>query len=228
VIGTAIIPINTFMIGGLNISLIRTAGFDDANKSDTEILQGISPWLAKSYTPTDELSCIMYRHRITGGKMRNSRILSSEAGNPNNGRGRTAVHSNPEKWDQSLVSSNNIANSLGIHFRCAMSCDWITDPSHEEADLRNDRMRRHFRCPDEDDMNSVSSNGEESLFDYSPLESNTATTVGSSVVQHELTHTKIEHMLTVLKAERGKCLGELRGLDAALETIDQLANWKHP
>jgi hypothetical protein len=30
-------------------------------------------------------------------------------------------------------------------------------------------------------------------------------------------------MLAVLKAERGKCLRELRGLDAALETIGQLA-----
>lgn len=50
--------------------------------------------------------------------------------------------------------------------------------------------------------------------------------MGSSAVQNELTHTNIEHMLQVLKAERGKCLGELRGLDAALETIDQLANGK--
>jgi hypothetical protein len=124
-----------------------------------------------------------------------------------------------------LVSFNPIASSFGIHFRCSMSCDWATDPNHEEADLRNDRMR-HFRCRDEDDMNSVSSNDQESLFDYSPSESNTATTVGSSAVQNELTHTNIEHMLAVLKAERGKCLGELRGLDAALEIIDQLANWE--
>ena len=227
-IGTAIIPTDTFINDGLNINLIGTAGFGDTNKSDTEILQGTSSWLAKSYTPTNELAGIMYLHRITGRKTGNPRILSSEAGNPDDGRRRTAVHYTPEKWHQSLVSFNNIANSFGIYFPCTMSCDWVTDPNHEEADLRNDRMRRHFRCPDEDDMNSVSSNDQESLFDYSPLESNTATTVGSSVVQHELTHTNIEHMLAVLKAERGKCLGELRGLDEALKTIDQLANGKRP
>jgi hypothetical protein len=96
-----------------------------------------------------------------------------------------------------------------------------------EADLRNDRMR-YFRCPDEDGMSSVSSNDQESLFDYSPSESGTAVTVGSSAVQQELTYTNIEHMLAVLKAERGKCLAELRGFDAALETIDQLANRKRP
>ena len=160
--------------------------------------------------------------------MGNSRILSSEAGNSDHGHGRTVLHYTPEKWHQSLVSFNNIADSFGIHFRCTMSCDWVTDPNHEEADLRDDQIRRHFRCPDEDDMNSVSSNDQESLFDYSPSESNTATTVGSSVVQHEVTDTNIEHMLAVLKAERGKCLGELRGLDTALETIDQLANGNGP
>jgi hypothetical protein len=96
-----------------------------------------------------------------------------------------------------------------------------------EADLPNDRMR-HFRCPDEDNMSSVSSNDQESLFDYSPSESGTTITVGSSAVQQELTYTNIEHMLAVLKAERRKCLGELRGFDAALETIDQLANRKRP
>ena len=227
-IGTAISPTYTFINDGLNITLIDTPGFDDTNKSDTEILQGISSWLAQSSTPTDKLAGIMYLHRITGGEMGNSRILSSEAGNPDDGRGRTAVHYTPEKWHQSLISFNNIANSFGIHFRYTMSCDWATDPNHEEADLRNDRMKRYLRCPDEDDMNSVSSNDQESLFDYSPSESNTATTVGSSAVQRELTHTNIEHMLAVLKAERGKCLRELRGLDAALETIDQLANGKRP
>ena len=160
--------------------------------------------------------------------MGNSRILSGEADNPDDGRVRMAVRYTPEKWHQSSVSFNNMANSFGTRFQYTMNCDWATDPNHEEADLRNNRMRRYFRSPDEDDMNSVSSNDQESLFDYSLSESNTATTVDSNAVQHDLTHTNIEHMLAVLKAERGKCLGELRGLDAALATIDQLANGKRP
>lgn len=113
------------------------------------------------------------------------------------------------------IMYKDIANSSGIQFRCTMSCDWATDSNHEEADLRNGRMKSHFRCPDEDDMNSVSSHDQESLFGFSHSESNTAITVDSSSVQHEVTHTNIEHMLAVLKAERGKCLRELRGLDAA-------------
>lgn len=82
------------------------------------------------------------------------------------------------------------------------------------------------RCPDEDDMSLRSSIDAESLFDYSPSQTEATTTGGA--VQPELTSTNIEHMLGVLKAERGKCLGELRGLDAALQTIDQLANRKRP
>ena len=82
------------------------------------------------------------------------------------------------------------------------------------------------RCPAEDNMNSISSDDQESLFDYAPSESTTATTVGSSAVQDERTRTNIDHMLAVLKTERVKCLGELRGLDAALGIIDQLANGK--
>lgn len=225
-IGTSIISTDTFINDGFVTYLIDTPGFDDTNKSDTEILQVISSWLAQICTPTDKLAGVVYLHRIDRGKMENSRISSSEADNPDDGRGRMVFQYTPEKWHQDLVSFNNIASSFGRHFRCSMSCDWATDPNHEEADLRNDRMRRHFRSRDEDDMHSVSSSDQESLFDYSPSESNTATTVGSSAVQNELTHTNIEHMLAVLKAERGKCLGELRGLDAALEIIDQLANWE--
>jgi hypothetical protein len=205
--------------------LINTPGFEDTNKSDTETLQ----WLARSYT-THKLAGIMYLHKIADDKMGNLAILSSEAGNPDGRHGRTALRYAPEKWHQSLVPFNSTADNFGAHFRCIMSCGWATDPNHEEADLQNDlndRMR-HFRCPDEGDMSSVSSNDQESLFDYSPSESDTTATVGIGTAQQELTYTNIEHMLAVLKAERGKCLRELRGFDAALETIDQLANRKRP
>jgi hypothetical protein len=108
-----------------------------------------------------------------------------------------------------------------------MSCDWATNPNDEEADLRND-LKRHYRCPDEDHMSFVSSNDQGSLFDSSPSESDTPSTVGGGAAQQELTYTNIEHMLAVLKAERGKCLGELRGLDAALETMNKLESRKSP
>ncbi|KAH8656514.1 hypothetical protein BGZ60DRAFT_143331 [Tricladium varicosporioides] len=202
--------------------LIDTPGFEDTNKSDNKTLQ----WPAQSYI-THELAVTMNFHINPIPKMGNLAILSSETGNPDDGQGRTALHYAPEKWHQSLVLLNSTAGHFGAQFRCVMSCDWATDRNYEESDLQNDRMS-HFCCPDEDDMSSVSSNDQESLFDYSPSESDTITTVGSGTVQQELTYTNIEHMLAVLKAERGKCLRELRGFDAALETIDQLANRKCP
>jgi hypothetical protein len=229
VIGTAIIPNYTFTNDGLNIILVDTPGFEDTNISDTQILQDISSWLARSYTLTHSLVVIMDVHQITDDKMGNSAILGSEAGNSDGGHRRTALHYAQEKWHESLVPFNSTADDFGAHFHDTMSCDLAIDPNHEEADLRNDRLR-FFRCPDEDDMSSVSSNDEDSLFEYSPSVSDTVTTttVGSRSVQQELTYTNIEHMLAVLKAERGKCLGELRGFDAALETIDQLANSRRP
>lgn len=134
-IGTAIISTYAFINDGLNIDLNDTPGFDDTNNSDTEILQDISSWLPQSYTPTDKLAGIVYLPRITGDKMENLRILSSEVGNPDDGRGRMEVHYTLEKWHQGLVSFNNIASSFGIHFRCIMSCDRATDPNHEDTDL---------------------------------------------------------------------------------------------
>ena len=144
-IGTAIIVTDAFINDGLDIYLIHTPGFDDTNKSDTEILQDIASWLFQSYTPTDKPAGIVYLHRITGGRMEDSRILCSMVGNADDGRGRTEVHSTPEKGHHGLVSFNNIASSFGIHFRCSVSCDWAIDPNHEEAHLRNDRMSTRCR-----------------------------------------------------------------------------------
>lgn len=160
-------------------------------------------------------------------KMGNPAISRKWLYNQDDGHGRTALSYASEKLYQSLVLFDSTADNFGAYLCCPMSCDWTTDPNHEEADLRNDRMR-HFCWSDEDDMSSASSNNQESLFDYSPSDSDIATTIDSSAVRHELTYTNIEYMLVVLKAERGKCLEDLRGFDAALETLDQSANSKLP
>lgn len=153
--------------------------------------------------------------------------LIDTPGFENTNKSNDEIFQDISSWHGNLLPLNSTADNFGAHFRCTMSCDWEINPNHGEADLRNDRLRR-FCSPDEDGMSWVSSNDQESLFDYSPSERDTTTTAGSSTVQQELTYTNIEHMLAVLKAERGKCLGELRGFDAALETIDQLANRKRP
>lgn len=54
------------------INLIDTPGFDDANRTDAEVLREITPWLAKKYREKIRLSGIIYLHRITDIRMQGS------------------------------------------------------------------------------------------------------------------------------------------------------------
>ncbi|CAH0018597.1 unnamed protein product [Clonostachys rhizophaga] len=54
------------------IYLIDTPGFDDTNKSDTEVLSEIAAWLGESYKKRVLLSGIIYLHRITDIRMQGS------------------------------------------------------------------------------------------------------------------------------------------------------------
>lgn len=53
----------------LRIHLIDTPGFDDTNKSDVEILQNISHWLATSFENKIRLKGIIFLHRISDPRM---------------------------------------------------------------------------------------------------------------------------------------------------------------
>lgn len=57
------------MIGGSDVVLVDTPGFDDTKKSDLQILQMISDWLSKSYKKGTLLSGILYFHRISDNRM---------------------------------------------------------------------------------------------------------------------------------------------------------------
>ena len=61
---------------GLRVHLIDTPGFDDTNKSDTDVLKDIATWLTQSYKRKECLSGILFLHPIsaakfTGGARRN-------------------------------------------------------------------------------------------------------------------------------------------------------------
>ena len=45
---------------------MRSPGFNDTSKSDTEILQDISQWLRETYEEDNKLSGIVYLHRERG------------------------------------------------------------------------------------------------------------------------------------------------------------------
>jgi myosin heavy subunit len=54
------------------VYLIDTPGFDDTNRSDTEVLSEIAVWLGKSYRSNILLHGIIYLHRITDIRMQGS------------------------------------------------------------------------------------------------------------------------------------------------------------
>lgn len=66
--------------------LVDTPGFDDTNKSDTEILMDVAAWLKRAYEAQILLTGIIYLHRINdvrlgGAGMKNLRMFKKLCGN---------------------------------------------------------------------------------------------------------------------------------------------------
>lgn len=57
---------------GVNVYLVDTPGFDDTDRSDTQILKEIASWLTASYSNSIKLHGIIYLHRITDPRMQGS------------------------------------------------------------------------------------------------------------------------------------------------------------
>jgi hypothetical protein len=71
-----------------NIFLVDTPGFDDTDRSDTEVLREIASWLTTSYSNSIKLHGIIYLHRITdprmqGSGMRNLHMFKKLCGDKN-------------------------------------------------------------------------------------------------------------------------------------------------
>ncbi|KAM6490519.1 P-loop containing nucleoside triphosphate hydrolase protein [Amanita muscaria] len=58
-----------FLLDGRNVTLVDTPGFDDTQRSDTEILNSIASHLASTYQAGQKLSGILYLHRISDFRM---------------------------------------------------------------------------------------------------------------------------------------------------------------
>ena len=58
----------------MEIVLIDTPGFDDTNKSDSEVLRTLYTWLKPNYTCGRKLNAIFYLHNITDKRMRGSSL----------------------------------------------------------------------------------------------------------------------------------------------------------
>ncbi|KAI6147450.1 P-loop containing nucleoside triphosphate hydrolase protein [Pisolithus tinctorius] len=74
-----------FILNGNIVTLIDTPGFDDTNRSDTEILRSIAAYLSNTYEQGAKLAGIIYMHRISDTRMggtsaRNFRIFRELCG----------------------------------------------------------------------------------------------------------------------------------------------------
>ncbi|PUU74176.1 hypothetical protein B9Z19DRAFT_1033631 [Tuber borchii] len=70
---------------GERITLVDTPGFNDTNRTDTEVLKEIADWTSKTYKKNQLLSGIIYLHPIThtrmeGSAMRNLRMFQKLCG----------------------------------------------------------------------------------------------------------------------------------------------------
>ncbi|KAI1121959.1 P-loop containing nucleoside triphosphate hydrolase protein [Nemania abortiva] len=56
------------------VCLVDTPGFDDTNRSDTEVLRTLAAWLTATYSGGVKLSGILYLHRINQTRMQGSAL----------------------------------------------------------------------------------------------------------------------------------------------------------
>ncbi|KAI3607451.1 hypothetical protein WG66_004632 [Moniliophthora roreri] len=75
----------TFELDGYQVTLIDTPGFDDTSRSDMDILETITSFLAKQYIHGKKLAGILYFHRISDTRMggisrRNFRVFRELCG----------------------------------------------------------------------------------------------------------------------------------------------------
>jgi len=82
---TASISIHPARVGGRDVFLVDTPGFDDTNRSDTEILREVADWLNLSFQAKVKLAGIIYLHRINdnrvgGSGVRNLRMFKKLCG----------------------------------------------------------------------------------------------------------------------------------------------------
>ncbi|KAK7032290.1 hypothetical protein VNI00_013249 [Paramarasmius palmivorus] len=75
----------TFSVDGYQVTLIDTPGFDDTSRSDMDILETITDFLAKQYEHGKKLAGVLYFHRISDIRMggisrRNFRVFRELCG----------------------------------------------------------------------------------------------------------------------------------------------------
>lgn len=72
--GTSTLSIHTATVDDRKVYLIDTPGFDDTNRTDTDILREIATWLQRSFEADIKLAGIVYLHRIQDNRVGGSGV----------------------------------------------------------------------------------------------------------------------------------------------------------
>lgn len=86
--GTTEVSVYYFWHQGVRIWLVDTPGFDDTDRSDSDILEDVAFWLSSVYTKEARLAGIIYLHRISdvrlgGQALKNLRMFKQLCGTNN-------------------------------------------------------------------------------------------------------------------------------------------------
>ncbi|KAH6874970.1 P-loop containing nucleoside triphosphate hydrolase protein [Thelonectria olida] len=73
---TTCLGLHCYMIGSRRVFFVDTPGFDDTNRSDTQIFQDIAFFLSQTYKLGLRLGGIIYLHRITDNRVSGSAMRS--------------------------------------------------------------------------------------------------------------------------------------------------------
>ncbi|KAK0614021.1 P-loop containing nucleoside triphosphate hydrolase protein [Immersiella caudata] len=95
---TSTISIHPIALDDETIFLIDTPGFDDTNRTDTDILGEIATWLERSYSANIKLAGLVYLHRIQDNRV--------------GGSGTKNIHMFRELCGQSGLSSVVLATTM--------------------------------------------------------------------------------------------------------------------
>ena len=114
--------------------LVDTPGFDDTNRSDTEVLRSLAAWLTASYASGIQLSGMIYLHsiqlpRLQGSAIKNIKLFRSLCGDDALRKVVLATTrwdiTDPdvaEKREQQLKETNNYWGSMVAKVREESTC----------------------------------------------------------------------------------------------------------
>ncbi|CZR55861.1 uncharacterized protein PAC_05749 [Phialocephala subalpina] len=134
------------------VYLIDTPGFDDTNRSDTEVLQDLAAFLTRSYSNNIKLNGIIYLHRITDklcGKdaLKNVILATTMWSNvtPEKGTERESqLLSTPEFWGWMKAQGSTVRRHMGDRRSAVKIIDYfVNQKSHVTLEIQDQMVNQN-------------------------------------------------------------------------------------